>query len=90
MNKKSFNLEILTPNKRIFSGPVTSLVAPAETGYLGVLANHAPLFATLTAGKVVYRDPAGSPTTLWVKGSGFLEVFKNHATVLTGEVSAPS
>ena len=85
-----FELEILTPVRRVFKGQVTSLVAPAETGYLGVLANHAPMFTTLTNGKVVYRDLAGSPTTLWVKGDGFLEVFKNHATVLTGEVSAPS
>ena len=45
---------------------------------------------TLVPGKVVYRDPAGSPATLWVRGKGFLEVFKNHATVLAEEVSAPS
>ena len=81
-----FELEILTPVRRVFKGPVTSVVAPAETGYLGVLANHAPMFVTLTNGKVIYRDPAGSPTTLWVKGNGFLEVYKNHVTVLTGEV----
>ena len=37
-----FEMEILTPNRRVFKGPVTSLVAPGEIGYLGVLANHAP------------------------------------------------
>ena len=83
-----FEMEILTPNRRVFKGQVTSLVAPGEIGYLGVLANHAPLVTTLVPGKVVYRDPAGSPTTLWVKGKGLLEVYKNHATVLTEEVSA--
>ena len=85
-----FELEILTPDRRVFKGTVTSLVAPGEIGYLGVLANHAPLTTTLVPGKVVYRDSAGSPTTLWVKGKGFLEVYKNHATVLADEVSASS
>ncbi|MBI3322072.1 MAG: F0F1 ATP synthase subunit epsilon [Candidatus Omnitrophica bacterium] len=77
-----FELEILTPQKRIFKGPVTSLVAPGEIGYLGVLANHAPLVTTLVPGNITYRDPAGSPRTLRSTGSGLLEVYHNTATVL--------
>jgi F-type H+-transporting ATPase subunit epsilon len=82
-----FELEVLTPAKRVFKGQVTSLVVPAEMGYLGFLANHAPLVTTLVSGNLTYRDPAGSPVTLRVKGSGFLEVYKNTAVVLTREVA---
>ena len=82
-----FELEILTPKKRLFKGPVTSLVAPGEMGYLGVLANHAPLVTTLVAGNITFRDPAGHPHTLRSTGAGLLEVYHNAATVLAEEVS---
>ena len=87
MESKVFNLEILTPNKKVFSGSVTSLVAPGEIGYLGVLANHAPLVTTLVPGNITTRDPAGSPRTLRSTGTGFLEVYRNTATVLVEGVS---
>ena len=79
---KTFTLEILTPHRRLFKGTVVSLVAPGEIGCLGVLANHAPLVTTLVPGNITYRDPAGSPRTLRSTGQGFLEVYRNSATVL--------
>ena len=84
---KSFHLEILTPKKRFFSGSVTSLVAPGTLGYLGVLANNAPLVTTLVPGKVVYRGPSGSATTLQSTGAGLLEVTHNKVTVLLDAAS---
>ena len=82
MNENDFALEILTPNRTVFKGSVTSLVAPAALGYLGVLANHAPMMTTLTPGKVTYRDAAGNPHDLRSTGSGFLDVFHNQVTLL--------
>ena len=84
---KTFTLEILTPRKRIFSGPITSLVAPGELGYLGILANHAPLVTTLVPGKVAFRGPEGNTRTLHSRGDGLLEVYKNTATLLADEIS---
>ncbi len=86
MDAKAFQLEILTPSKSIFSGQVTSLVAPGALGYLGILANHASLMTALTSGTIAYRDPAGSTKVLRARGSGFLEVSKNQATVLIDEI----
>jgi F-type H+-transporting ATPase subunit epsilon len=80
--EKSFSLEILTPRRKVFSGAVISLVAPAALGYLGVLANHAPLAASLTAGKVVYRTGQGEAAVLHLQGQGFLEVRRNQVTLL--------
>ena len=86
MMNKTFSLEILTTRHTIFRGEVVSLVAPGALGCLGVWAHHAPLVTTLTAGKITARDASGAVRVLQAKGSGFLEVFKNQATVLIDEV----
>lgn len=87
MSDKTFTLKILTPRKRIFSGEVTSLVAPGELGYLGILSNHAPLVTTLAPGKVTFRDPSGATRALQSLGQGLLEVHHNAATLLADEIT---
>ena len=87
MAEKTFDLEILTPSRTVFTGPVASLVAPGALGYLGVLANHAPLVTTLAPGRIVYRNPQGHATTLQSTGSGLLEVFRNRVTLLADEIA---
>lgn len=82
-----FTLEILTSRKKVFAGEVTSLVAPGELGYLGVLANHAPLMTTLVPGRVIWRDPAGASRALHLTGRGLLEVQKNQACLLADEIA---
>lgn len=82
-----FTLEILTSRRKVFAGEVTSLVAPGELGYLGILANHAPLMTALVPGKVTWRDPAGASRTLRLAGRGLLEVQKNQACLLADELS---
>ena len=83
----SFKLEILTPRKRVFTGEVASLVAPGELGYLGVLANHAPLVTTLVPGKVTLRDAAGGTQVFQSSGEGLLEVYHNQVTLLLDAVA---
>ena len=87
MPQPTFQLEIMTPAKTVFVGPVASLVAPGALGYLGVLADHAPLLTTLTPGKVTYRDPSGNTVILASKGSGLLEVYRNRATLLVDDIT---
>jgi len=79
---KNFYLDILTPEKTVYSGEISSLIVPAELGYLGVLAGHAPLIAGLKPGKIIFAPLQGSRATIQLRASGFLEVFKNRATVL--------
>lgn len=83
----SFKLEILTPRKRVFSSQVTSLVAPGELGYLGILSNHAPLVTTLVPGKVTFRDPSGGTRVMQSLGEGLLEVQHNQALLLLNDVT---
>jgi len=48
-------LEILTPDKKIFEGEVTSVTLPGMQGLFEVLKNHAPIISTLDVGKVTVR-----------------------------------
>lgn len=86
MPSPAFTLEIVTPERTVFTGPVTTAVVPAEEGYLGILAHHAPLIATLTPGRITFRSPGGAMTTLQNEGAGFLEVRDNRVTVLADRV----
>jgi len=76
---KSFSVSIVTPEKTVYQGEAVSLIVPAARGYLGILADHAPLIANLTAGKIILRkDGSQAATTFYSKGKGFLEVLKNN------------
>ncbi len=85
---KLFTLEVVTPERVIFTGAVTTVVAPAANGYLGVLAHHAPLIALLAPGRIVYRTPEGTTVTLASQGSGLLEVRDNRLTILADRIAA--
>lgn len=80
-----FQLQIYTQEKKVFEGRIESLVVPAEDGYLGVLANHAPLLTTLGEGRLTYRTSKDS-TEIGIRG-GFLEVHANQAVVLADSLT---
>lgn len=81
---KKFKAEIVTPEKTLFSEEVDSLVVPAERGYLGVLAGHAPLLCTLRPGEILLRRD-GADTRFSTSG-GFMEVTPARAVLLTESV----
>ena len=76
-----FTFRLVTPQRLLFEGPALSVQAPGSEGYLGILANHAPLITALKPGKLEVKDPKGIVTTYAVSG-GFLEVSDNRASVL--------
>jgi F-type H+-transporting ATPase subunit epsilon len=88
MPDKTFHLDIVNPERLVFSGEVTSIMAPGVNGYFGVLANHQPLIAALTAGVVRVEEAVGGQTVMSISG-GFFEVSHNRAIVLadTAELS---
>ncbi len=74
-------LEILTPEKKIFSGDVYGVQLPGIDGSFEVLEKHAPLVSALKNGKLkILKDK--SATLLFDVQSGFVEVLNNKATVL--------
>jgi len=76
-----FNLEIVTPEKMVYSGTVKSLQAPGTEGGFGVLARHAPMLASLDIGPLSFVEEGGSARRAAISG-GFAEVRRDHVTVL--------
>jgi F0F1-type ATP synthase, epsilon subunit (mitochondrial delta subunit) len=76
------NLEILTPEKKIYSGEVFGVQMPGISGSFEVLDKHAPLVSALKAGQLkVLKDKQNSLANYKIK-SGFVEVLNNRVTVL--------
>jgi F-type H+-transporting ATPase subunit epsilon len=74
-------LEILTPERKIFSGEVYGVQLPGISGLFEVLDKHAPMVSALKAGKLkVLTDK--SATVSYNIQSGFAEVLNNKTTVL--------
>lgn len=86
MANKKFRLEIITPSQVVYSKDVTSIVAPASEGYLGILARHAPLMTSLIEGKLKIRELNQSkPHLVYIK-EGFLEVLNNKVDILVDKI----
>jgi F-type H+-transporting ATPase subunit epsilon len=76
------NLEILTPERKLFSGDVYGVQLPGITGLFEVLNRHAPLVSALKAGKLkVLKDKSNDLAFYEIQG-GFVEVLDNKVTVL--------
>jgi F-type H+-transporting ATPase subunit epsilon len=76
-------LEILTPEKKLYSGDVYGVQMPGISGSFEVLEKHAPLVSALKAGrlKVLNNKQQNSFTYFDIQG-GFVEVLNNKVTVL--------
>jgi F-type H+-transporting ATPase subunit epsilon len=76
----SFPLSIITPTGKVFDGEAESVMAPGYGGYLGVLANHAPMVAALQAGALSVND--GGRTRWYGLRAGVLEVSEDGVMIL--------
>ena len=74
-------LDIVTPEKKVFSAPVDNVYLPGADGELGVLPMHAGLVTALKPGELRYLHK-GQVVTLAI-GSGFAEIAHDKAVVLT-------
>lgn len=74
-------LEIVTPESRVFSDEVDSVVLPGTEGEMGVLPGHAPLVTMLKPGEL--RFIRGGKAEEFVVGEGLVEVTGTTVRVLT-------
>lgn len=81
----TLHLDIVTMEKKIFSGVVETLVAAGEMGDLGIFPGHAPLLTRLIPGEIYVRLAGGAEEVYYVSG-GMLEVQPYVVTVLADEV----
>lgn len=78
---ETLNLEILTPNGPIYTGPALSVTLPGEEGEFGVLAHHASLTTLLTAG-VIDIEKEDKTTESIVVNWGVVQVDEEKVVVL--------
>jgi F-type H+-transporting ATPase subunit epsilon len=78
-------LEILTPDKKVFEGEVTSVTVPGTLGSFQILKDHAPIISTLEDGPVIIKNKTEEQTFI-IKG-GVVEVLKNKIVVLAEGVT---
>ncbi|HLO92494.1 MAG: ATP synthase F1 subunit epsilon [Chloroflexota bacterium] len=74
-------LEIITPEKTVFSGNVNLVQFPGSSGSFEVLKNHAPLVASLKKGKIKVKDSENKLQYFEING-GTVQVENNHILVL--------
>lgn len=74
-------LEIVTPEARVFSDDVDSVVLPGVEGELGILPQHIPLLTMIKPGEL--RATQKNQTLDLATGEGFVEITGDRVIVLT-------
>ena len=77
----TFNLTIVSAERKIFEGEVKQIQATGVEGELGILPGHTPLLTAIKPGIVKFTLQDGNEEVIYVSG-GFLEVQPNIVTVL--------
>lgn len=73
-------LEVLTPEKSLFSGEIEAVTVPGISGRFQILKNHAPIVSALTDGEVIIRTTDGEER--FMIDRGFVEVLRNEISLL--------
>src|SRR3984893_2079429 len=84
----TFQLEIVTPEKKVVDVAATEAQIPGKNGYLGVLPGHAPLITELAVGEITYR--AGAEEQRLAVAWGFAEVLPDKVTIVAETAARPS
>lgn len=74
-------LEILTPERKIFSGDVYGVQLPGISGLFEILDRHAPMVSALKEGKLKILKDKSNSSSYTIQG-GFVEILDNKTTVL--------
>ena len=78
---KLLEIEIVTPQKTVFSGKAESITVPGTKAPFQVLFNHAPIVSSLEIGMIKVVDENSKPI-YFATTKGFIEVSKNVVSVL--------
>lgn len=76
----ALTLEIVTPEARVYSDVIDTVVIPTTQGEVGILPGHIPLLTRVTEGEL--RVTKGGQTTWLAIGAGFAQVEGDVISVL--------
>jgi len=74
-------IEIITPDKKLFSGNAISVQFPGTDGSFGVQNNHAAMISTLKKGQIKLTTEQNTLEVFEVNG-GVVEILANKIIVL--------
>ena len=83
-----FQLEIVTPERKVVDTAAEEVQIPGKNGYIGILPGHAPLITELSVGEITYRE--NSTEQRLAVAWGFAEVLPNKVTILAETAERPS
>ena len=75
-------VQVISPERVLFDGEASSLVAPAHDGQVGILAGHAPMMTLLGRGALRLEGGGAGARSFAVEG-GFLQVVDDQVRVVT-------
>ena len=84
---ETLQLEVVTPERRVLSEPVSSVTVPGRNGEMQILPGHAALISELKTGVLAYNQD-GTTHQLHVSG-GFVEVSDDRVSVLAEIAERP-
>ena len=84
----ALTVDIVGPDRVLWSGTAERVIAPTVEGEIGLLANHEPVLSVLRAGTVRVTGGAGGDTSLEISG-GFVS-FDHNVITIVAEPSRPS
>ena len=86
MSDTKLVVEVVSPDKRVWSGEANSVSARTVDGDIGILANHIPLLGVLVPGLVSIKCTDGTNPEFNM-ASGFISVNNNRVSILGEEVN---
>jgi F-type H+-transporting ATPase subunit epsilon len=84
----TFQLEIVTPEKKVVDTTAADVQIPGKNGYLGILPGHAPLITELAVGEVTFYS--GAEEQRLAVAWGFAEVLPDKVTILAESAERPA
>jgi F-type H+-transporting ATPase subunit epsilon len=79
------NIEIITPEKKLYQGNVKLVKVPGSKGSFEILRNHAPIISTLEKGTIKIISNQDETVLIDVEG-GIIEVMRDNIIVLADVV----
>lgn len=80
-DKLHIHVKVIDPNRIIFEGETEYVMVPGRVGTIGILPNHAPMFAELTKGDLYIAQPNEQVLPI---DSGILKVRGDDVVILVG------
>lgn len=84
----TMQVDIVAPDRQVFSGEADEVYARSQDGELGILPGHQPVLIALRADSAV-RVKAGGGEQAWTVSGGFLQFRDDRLTVLADGISQP-